>query len=216
MGCGTAIPALSILHQHLVKCRQSPNRASKLHLCLADYNQKVLELATFPNILLTTHLANISLHEKNQISYNFQKNHQDLEITQDLLSHFQHTLSTQNITISAISGSWGAEFLPLTQSAHSNSTILVLASETIYSPSTIRPFTEVLLSLLRLPSNSSLGCSTAGSHCALVAAKKIYFGVGGGIDEFLQVLDEMDGQGRVVWETEAGAGLGRVIIEVRV
>ena len=49
---------------------------------------------------------------------------------------------------------------------------------------------------------------------ALIAAKRVYFGVGGGVDEFLRVLGEMGGRGKVVWETGPESGVGRVILEV--
>ncbi|KAK4696407.1 hypothetical protein P7C71_g1490, partial [Lecanoromycetidae sp. Uapishka_2] len=83
----------------------------------------------------------------------------------------------------------------------------IIASETIYSPSSMVPFTEVILKALE-------ASETIGSRAkALVAAKKIYFGVGGSIDEFWSVLERLGGRGAVVWES-VGPGVGRVILEV--
>ncbi len=48
---------------------------------------------------------------------------------------------------------------------------------------------------------------------ALIAAKKVYFGVGGGVDEFLEILAEMSGAVREV-AAEEGQGVGRVVLEV--
>lgn len=49
-----------------------------------------------------------------------------------------------------------------------------------------------------------------------MAAKKVYFGVGGGVDEFLGVLSGRGGQGRVIWETDGvGSGVERCIVEVK-
>ena len=48
----------------------------------------------------------------------------------------------------------------------------------------------------------------------MVAAKKVYFGVGGGIDEFLKVLNELGGKGAMVWESK-DEGVSRVIVEIR-
>ena len=48
---------------------------------------------------------------------------------------------------------------------------------------------------------------------ALIAAKKVYFGVGGGIDEFLSTLSRAGGNAKHVWQSE-GSGVGRVIMEV--
>lgn len=60
------------------------------------------------------------------------------------------------------------------------------------------------------------GCEGEGGKArALVAAKMVYFGVGGGIDEFLSVLKEKGGEGNSVWETKGmGYGVGRCIREV--
>ena len=58
--------------------------------------------------------------------------------------------------------------------------------------------------------------SRAETARALVAAKRVYFGVGGGVDEFLIVLRSTTGVAREVWETHGeGAGVGRVVLEVR-
>lgn len=48
---------------------------------------------------------------------------------------------------------------------------------------------------------------------ALIAAKRVYFGVGGGVDEFVKVLSEFGGRATCVWESE-GPGVERVILEV--
>lgn len=86
-------------------------------------------------------------------------------------------------------------------------------------------FTESLLELLSSPprpnlpapgSTADAAASSAGTSRALVAAKRVYFGVGGGVDEFLTVLSTTDGVAREVWATEGeGAGVGRVVMEVR-
>lgn len=46
-----------------------------------------------------------------------------------------------------------------------------------------------------------------------MAAKRFYFGVGGGVDDFVAALPRNGLRGRAVWETE-GKGVGRVILEV--
>lgn len=85
---------------------------------------------------------------------------------------------------------------------------IFLASETIYSPNSIHAFTQVLLKALKSAEE------THGHGRALVAAKKIYFGVGGGVDEFLKVLNELGGKGATAWESK-DEGVGRVIVEVQ-
>ena len=74
---------------------------------------------------------------------------------------------------------------------------LVLSSEGIYSPKSLPQFTSVLLSSLR-------------GH-ALVASKKVYFGVGGGVTEFINELEKHGRSGQIVWE---GGQVGRVIIQI--
>jgi len=46
---------------------------------------------------------------------------------------------------------------------------------------------------------------------ALVASKKVYFGVGGGVTEFFDGLAKHGHTGNVVWE---GGQVGRVIIRI--
>ena len=73
----------------------------------------------------------------------------------------------------------------------------MLSSEGIYSPISLPQFTSVLVTCLR-------------GH-ALVASKKIYFGVGGGVTEFMAELAKHNRNGKVVWE---GGQVGRVIIQI--
>lgn len=66
----------------------------------------------------------------------------------------------------------------------------------------------MLLSLLRRSSREST---------ALIAAKKVYFGVGGGVDEFLDVLKDISSHPVEVEckksiETE---GVGRLILQIK-
>jgi len=72
---------------------------------------------------------------------------------------------------------------------------LVLSSEGIYSPKSLPQFTSTLVTCL-------------GGH-ALVASKKAYFDVGGGVTEFAAELAKHDRIGNIVWE---GGQVGRVII----
>lgn len=74
---------------------------------------------------------------------------------------------------------------------------LVLSSEGIYSPKSLPQFTSVLL-------NASRGK-------ALIASKKVYFGVGGGVTEFFEELTKRNRTGQIVWE---GGQVGRVIIQI--
>ena len=174
-----------------------------VQLTVADYNKSVLKLATIPNLLLTWHFAR---------SWVAPPPVGDLEITRDLLSRFVSDLSLNNIHVSGISGAWNHAFNDLVgpfhqpQQGKATETIL-LASETIYSPASIRAFCDTLLSVL------GQGMALGGNTIAFIAAKRIYFGVGGGVDEFRRILEDLGGEAKTVWETE-DTGVGRVIMQV--
>ena len=201
MGAGTALPMLVFFHFFL---NQRLPSWHAVHLSVADYNLSVLENATVPNLLLTWYFVrSIAILEPVG----------DLDITADLLSRFVQDLSDKAIQITGISGTWSEAFNDLlvpSQVSQRRSRVetIVLASETIYSPKSIHSFTQVLLRALKSDEE------THGDGRALVAAKKIYFGVGGGVDEFLKVLSELGGKGATAWESKDD-GIGRVIIEVQ-
>ncbi len=187
---------------HLLLKSSSPWRGA-VHLTFTDYNQTVLELATIPNLLLTWHFARSGVASPPV---------GDLEITPDLLSRFLSDLSLKNIRVSGISGAWNHAFNDLVRpfdhlSQHRVTETIVLASETIYSPASIRAFSDTLLSIL------GQGKASGGTAIAFIAAKRMYFGVGGGVDEFLRILEELGGEAKMIWETEA-TGVGRVIMQV--
>jgi len=204
LGAGTALPTASVVKYHL----ESPERSSNLQLTLADYNQQVLALATIPNLLLTIS----SLLPGTQPW----SDEGDLQITRDLLTAFDLGLKAANVSISTISGAWGSAFVDLTYgintaSGCSSDLTLILASETIYSPASLRDFTQTVMSLL------SQHDSPSTEAIAFIAAKRVYFGVGGGVDEFTAVLEELGGSGRCVWDSsqeKGGQGVGRCILEV--
>ncbi|KAF6220200.1 hypothetical protein HO133_003331 [Letharia lupina] len=201
VGAGTALPIL-VFFDFFLKQLSPSWRA--VHLSVADYNLSVLANATLPNLLLTWYFVQ---------SPAIPEPAGDLEITPDLLSRFVKDLSDKVIHISGISGTWNEAFtdllLPVEDpQRRSRIETIFLASETIYSPNSIHAFTQVLLKALKSAEE------THGHGRALVAAKKIYFGVGGGVDEFLKVLNELGGKGATAWESK-DEGVGRVIVEVQ-
>ncbi|KAI9873112.1 MAG: hypothetical protein M1830_000819 [Pleopsidium flavum] len=195
LGCGTALPSITLFQSAL---SSSPPRP--IRFTLADYNHSVLRLATIPNLLLSwakiTKCEPLSSAEED-----------DLDITPALLEDFTSDLERRGTYIDAISGAWSEEFIRLVGASGTPITAytLVLASETIYSPSTLCPFTELLLALLSR--------NAAGNSKALIAAKKVYFGVGGGVDEFLEILTSMGGAAQEV-VAEDGQGVVRVVLEI--
>lgn len=86
---------------------------------------------------------------------------------------------------------------------------LVLTSETIYHPNS-------LPSLVRVMQDA---CSGGDTHLCLVAGKTVYFGVGGGITEFVQCVESTaDGRGnkgRVETIWEKATGVSRKVMRVR-
>ncbi|KAG8530791.1 uncharacterized protein KY384_004148 [Bacidia gigantensis] len=177
LGAGTALPTLSLFWQWLL---QSDMRTSRLHIILTDYNQSVLELATIPNLFLTWY----------SVAYP-QNPSQQVEVTTALRARYLDDLKARNISISIISGGWSPEFSALLSSVIAplgQANTLILASETIYAPASLHAFTACILDILR---------NTDGLHQvkALVASKNIYFGVGGGVNEFLALLRRSEGHG---------------------
>ncbi|KAI9681160.1 MAG: hypothetical protein M1817_002442 [Caeruleum heppii] len=148
----------------------------------------------------------------------------DLPLTPPLVQAFLSDLTHLGIGISCISGPWCPRFSSLITSSPPPSPPggskpskwrkLLLASETIYAPATIPAFTQVMTDFLC----SESGVSPLNSESqvrddrpevkatALVAAKSIYFGVGGGVDEFRR---EIERQGR----SEGGEGRRRMKVE---
>ncbi|KLJ05376.1 hypothetical protein EMPG_11148 [Blastomyces silverae] len=192
----------------------------------------------------------------------------DLDIEPALLSAFREDLHARGICLSFIAGAWSPAFvelalpnrLPSSPSSSPSSSppqprltnlLLILASETIYSPSSLHAFSETLLALLRRGGGLGSTCTctstsapplepAAGSAVdtdktpppkynskALIAAKEVYFGVGGGVDEFLGVMRDVgrregrassDDDGFSVKERAEirNEGVGRVILEVTI
>lgn len=216
MGAGTAVPSMSLFAHILSQTETVDGAATRRNarFTFADYNDAVLRLVTLPNLLLTWHNSRPRTAVEPVVSQEVPRAEQDeeLDITTELVDEFKQDLAQRGISIDFISGGWSPGFVDLVFSNPSseNCKTLVLASETIYSPGTLTAFSETLLALLRRSS------TPAAKTRALVAAKKVYFGVGGGVDEFLAVLktvcgDELDVQEKLDVQSE---GVGRVVLEV--
>lgn len=189
----------------------------KTHFTFADYNAVVLRLVTLPNLLLTWNQHREKQSASTDAPYPEQQEQEEeeeeeLDVTPELLEEFQQDLAKRGITIDFVSGAWSPAFVDLafSHSPSENHRTLILASETIYSPLSLGAFTETLLDLLR-------GSGTTESKSkALIAAKKVYFGVGGGVDEFLAALRNISGDEMNVKELVdvKSEGVGRVVLEV--
>ena len=137
-------------------------------------------------------------------------NSEEIEVGANTVAKLDSILQSSNITVSAISGSWSPDFSALVSSefsAGASCDTLILASETIYSPNSIFHFSTTLMELL---SAAQINGQRAR---ALVAAKQVYFGVGGGVNDFKAVLTRFGARAQTVWQSE-GLGVSRIILEI--
>jgi protein-histidine N-methyltransferase len=237
VGCGTAVPSLYLLSRLFASDLKNDGVKTQTHL--QDYNASVLELVTLPNIILawctfTPSLRAIRLPDilidmsPSSESYrNLQSldsvaafdpsSPGELQLSPALKVAFLESLHTHGIALRFYAGSWDTFNLDHAGGKYD----LVLSSETIYR-------TESLNSLIGLM-EGACGCGRGRSeipldeltssrlslaqrpprYLCLVAAKLLYFGVGGGISEFVCAIEKL-GHGRVevetVWERKVGVG----------
>ncbi|EFR02065.1 hypothetical protein MGYG_05068 [Nannizzia gypsea CBS 118893] len=230
LGAGTGMPSLSLLRCFLV---QGKEKRRKVHFILADYNATVLKLATLPNLLLTWYITRRSPPEGTNIQANPAVDRL-LEIDRSLLEDFVQDLSDHGIKLSFISGGWSPEFVDLclgkqhnmkdeamtdSQQTTAGRRTLILASETIYSPPSLLPFTETLASLMRRALSHDRTKNHTGDPPvrALISAKKVYFGVGGGVSEFLSTLRDVGSSDEFKALTKlviSDAGVTRTVLEI--
>lgn len=184
---------------------------------MSDYNYAVLRLMTAPNFLLAYYNVlqslNFDSEEQTQIA------DLDLQITPELLDQFFSFLEKHNISIKFISGPWNTEkFAGLLGYASSISTARirfssVLGSETIYSVASTNAFIPILLDSVALW--NTFPDSNRESPLGLVAAKEIYFGVGGTVRQFIEDAEKKGGNLEIVRRIASGqsSGVARVIIK---
>ncbi|KAF2758646.1 hypothetical protein EJ05DRAFT_510546 [Pseudovirgaria hyperparasitica] len=202
LGAGTALPSATVLWQYLrsrTVLAGGEAEPEGLTLTITDYNSTVLTHATLPNLLLTyastlpakTHP--FAPENPNPLAFgseSWQENG-SLEITPALVEAFKALLQHE-VRITLIGGSWATESfdallppsaMPSNYPLNISSPVetLILASETIYSPAATRTFSSVLSRLL----------TRAPGARALVAAKKVYFGVGGSMDGFVEEAQKL-------------------------
>ena len=128
-------------------------------------------------------------------------------IDNDLLEEFKRSLKERHVDLSFFSGAWSPEFVSLI--AHKMDepvkTTTIIGAETIYSPSALKAFATTLMAMI----NSR----DAESTTAIIAAKKVYFGVGGSMQDF---CDQVVALGGIVEQLrEEEDGVRRAVIEVR-
>lgn len=183
LGCGTALPSEYIFSEYL---RQGRNNGLKL--VLADYNTSALRLATVPNMVLawanaTLTKESLTALQPENVNIRFGE---ELMLSEPLLEAFYADIAGRNVTIDVISGSWGRKFSNMLHTIlesvkdHESRNMLVLTSETIYQPEHLPVISETVIDLQQ---NSKFAKVNS-----IVAAKDIYFGVGGSLIEFERYL----------------------------
>ncbi|KAH7257456.1 hypothetical protein BKA59DRAFT_470292 [Fusarium tricinctum] len=176
LGCGTALPSLAVFQWAMT----SASEKKPLSLILADYNPSVLQLVTLPNFILSWALNNSQLPAL-QEAFSIEG---EVELGPDVLAAFQQALMESNVTLSFVSGAWSQDFVDLIYTLPSGdgqpSSTLLLGAETIYSPFALQAFLETLFLILEKERD------TEGSEAgAYIGAKRLYFGVGGSLDDFI-------------------------------
>ncbi|KAF5318610.1 hypothetical protein D9619_010777 [Psilocybe cf. subviscida] len=226
IGCGTGVPSMYIFREILDRIDPSgQNHEKRTEIHLQDYNASVLRLVTLPNILLTWYT---SIHAD---PYRYTTNDSEvaptvgpkvageLPITPELKEAFLASLESLNISLHFFSGSWDS-FDPL-KTAGPTGYDIVLSSETIYRTESLPPLLNLMASACTgRPTSlegivSSLSIEESGSskdYLCLVAAKVLYFGVGGGVSDFVRAVEGR--KGRIETVLERTAGVGRKIMRV--
>ena len=151
----------------------------------------------------------------------------ELPITPELKTAFLSSLVALNVTIRFFSGSWNT--FNLASTIGSDCYNVILTSETIYQMDSLESLVDLmqaacigkteeslngLLSSLNI-SEKSAEEDIFGASCpyqCLVAAKVLYFGVGGGVLEFLKWVERRRGHAMTVQERKVG--VGRKVIRV--
>jgi protein-histidine N-methyltransferase len=208
MGCGSALPTLVLWQWALREGRG-------MYVTLTDYNVDVLRLVTVPNLVLTW-AAGLD-EERSRELFGDEGNplrgaeeHGELYLNPGLLEAFSKDLEKIGMTLTLISGSWmpTEKFVELVPSSSDLNTF-ILGSETIYSPASCTAFTDAITALMK--------CVKMGK--AVVAAKRVYFGVGGSVDGFRMecaekgaVASEIDFEGL---DGEGEGGVKRCLVEVQ-
>lgn len=238
LGCGTALPSCFLFYTLLKQILSISTEPSSLDdspspptttFHLQDYNRQgivfplsssilnlklklpyyppiVLSLITLPNLLLA--YAHVLASEHGVLPPG------EVDLSPEFLSSFTRMLEEKKIILEFSEGSWDG------MNVEEKKFGLVISSETIYSLDSLGS----LLGVLKRScwSSSSLPTEKEGEKTTtcLIAAKRIYFGVGGGELEFRKrvTAEEVGGKVETVWGEGKGdgksSGVGRIVMSV--
>ncbi|CAA7268519.1 unnamed protein product [Cyclocybe aegerita] len=218
LGCGTGVPSLYILYE-LLSAVSTSSASKKTEIHLQDYNQSVLQLVTLPNLLLTWYASPLaddyraSINDPEIAPLLDPVVPSELPITPELKAAFLSSLSKSKIAIRLFSGSWDT-FDPL-KTIGTDSYNILLTSETIYCTDSLLPLVNLMRAAVGMGTqaldredvaSSKRPNKETRSYLCLVAAKVLYFGVGGGIPDFLETLRKVNADVETVLERTVGVG----------
>lgn len=198
IGCGTAVPTCYLLQTLLTTESSGP---TVVDLC--DYNEQVLSLVVYPNLLLAWYFsAGPGANQPVEAG--------ELELDDALLAQFDDALRAKQIQLRFFSGGW--DTLSITDDQVPRVDVL-LTSETVYAVPRLPSLCDVLqqASWPTLLDTPNAGLAPRTTLC-LVAAKVLYFGVGGGTQAFHIQLARHRG-----WSIpcrQITTGVGRVVLRV--
>jgi len=154
-----------------------------------------------------TWAANAEADELLRLPLDWQS-HNDIEVTSALLIAFMSDLKARSINLVFLSGPWSPLLASHIPQSPPDLGLLILAAETIYSPESTATFVDLLVLLLKRVKMAK----------AMVAAKRIYFGVGGSVNglkeacrQYGAVASEIENHGVLGMDS----GVGRALIEVQ-
>lgn len=158
----------------------------------------MLQLVTLPNLILTW--AQVTRKGSWEAEG-------ELDIDAELIQNFLASLNAYSVKLSFFSGAWSPEFVSLviTTMGSGVAPLTIIGAETIYSPAALKSFADTLASLLKM--------MPGDVKTSLIAAKKVYFGVGGSIEDFCNAVraESLD----VEQIREESDGVRRAIVEVK-
>lgn len=177
LGCGTGLPSLALFHWAM------SSATSSVSFILADYNPTVLQLVTLPNFILAWAIH----HQKELPLLNEVFSPEgELDLTPEILEAFQEFLSTRDISLLFFSGAWSSELIDMITGARTSiddtvteQATVIIGAETIYSPFALDSFLQTILTLMEYEKSRGRVAEV------LVGAKRLYFGVGGSLDDFV-------------------------------
>ncbi|KWU46482.1 hypothetical protein RHOSPDRAFT_31938 [Rhodotorula sp. JG-1b] len=222
IGCGTAIPTCAVFARLLNEIAQDPTpedspKPRKTRIHVQDYNKQVLNLITFPNLLLTYaqhFLLPTKAPDADEEPADETGRPGELEVSPEFLDSFEAFLERENIDLRFFEGDWSGMDAAV-RADPDGPYDLVLTSETVYSVPSLEPLINLLEAASRRRLNRS--ADEIGPLC-LVACKRIYFGVGGGELEFRRRVEERGAKVESVWGQGEGkgknSGVGRTVLRV--